>query len=198
MKSFKPHPSFEFINELLPDEVAKLKEYKTAPSGLAYQLNAILRGRQVERPPDPVSIRWLDSAIRKSRAVDAIKLFRATFVEDFDSFVRDGIFYDPAYASTTLNESRLVGHYVSGYSKRPIKLLIECPKHANALHLELVDDNGETESECLLPRCGRYRIVSEHPQITKTKAIAQAMGHNNWYHAKDFEALRIVELSLIP
>ena len=197
MNDLKSHSHFELADALLSEEKAALKFYKQADSGSAYQLNAFLRGHRVPVSPDPVRYGQLDSAIRKSRAVQPVLLFRATFAEDFDQFVRDGIFHDPAYASTSLSESNLGGHFVSGFSKRPIKLVISCPQGANALYLEFTNDNGETESECLLPRCGRYRIDAEHPRIVETKAIAQAMGQSNWYHAKDFEELRIFEVSLV-
>ncbi len=197
MNGFEPHPLFELTEEFLPEERGTLEEYKSAASGLAYQLNAFLRGQRVAAPPDPIRYRQLDSAIRKSRLLEPVRLFRATFAEDFDRFVRDGIFHDPAYASTSLCECNLGGHFVSGFSRNPIKLVISCPQGANALYLELTDDNGETESECLLPRCGRYRIDAERPRVTGTRAIAEAMGQNNWYHAQDFDAVRAIELSLL-
>ncbi len=193
MNNFISNPLFQVTEELLPEEIIALTNYKD----LAYQLNARLRGNKGAVPPDPVQCRQLDSAICKSRVLKSIRLFRATFAEDFDRFVRDGVFHDPAYASTSLNESNLGGHFVSGFSKHPIKLVISCPQGANVFYLELTSDNGESESECLLPRCGRYRIDAELPLVTETKAIAKAMGHGNYYHAQGFETLRIIELTLL-
>lgn len=197
MNGFEPHPLFELTGELLREENAALEEYKIAASGLAYQLNAFLRGQRVATPPDPVLYQQLDSAIHKSRILEPVRLFRATFAEDFDPFVRNGIFHDPAFASASLSECNLGGHFMSEFSRNPIKLVISCPQGANAFYLELTDDNGETESECLLPRCGRYRIDAERPPVTGTRAIAEAIGQNNWYHARGFDALRIIELSLL-
>jgi hypothetical protein len=193
MNNFKSNPIFQVADELLPEEVTALKNYKD----LAYDLNAFLRGNKVLVSPDPIQYRQLDSAIRKSRVLKPIRLFRATFAEDFDRFVRDGIFHDPAYASTSLSESNLGGHFVSECSKRPIKLVISCPQGANAFYLELANDSGEAENECLLPRCGRYRIDTERSPVTETRAMAEAMGQNNCYHAQGFDALRIIELSLL-
>ena len=197
MNNFESHSLFELTEELLPVEKAALEEYKIATNGLAYTLNTFLRGHQVPAPPDPVRYRQLDSAIRKSRVLKPVRLFRATFAEDFDQFVRDGVFHDPSYASTSLSESNLGRHFVNGFSKCPIKLMISCPQGANAFHLEVTNDHGETESECLLPRCGRYRIDAELPTVTVTRAIASAIGQNNWYHARGFDALRIIEISLL-
>jgi hypothetical protein len=193
MNNFKSNPHFQVTEELLAEEVTVLNNYKD----LAYQLNAFLRGNKGAVPPDPARYQQLDSAIHKSRILEPVPLFRATFAEDFDRFVQDGIFHDPAYASTSLSESNLGGHFVSEFSKSPIKLVISCPQGANAFYLELINDNGETESECLLPRCGRYRIDAEYPPVKETRAIAEAMGQNNWYHAKDFNDLRIIKLSLL-
>jgi hypothetical protein len=197
MNGLEPHRLFGLTEQLLPEEKKALEEYKIAASGLAYQMNAFLRGHQDAAPPNPVRYRQLDSAIHKSRTLASVILFRATFAEDFDCFVRNGIFHDPAYASTSLSESNLGGHFVNGISKRPIKLVISCPHGANAFYLEFTNDNGETESECLLPRCGRYRVDTELPPVTETRAIAKEMGQNNWYHAKDFNDLRIIKLSLL-
>jgi len=197
MNGLTPHSLFEFTEELRPEEQAALADYKSAPSGLAYQLNAFLRGQRVTIAPDPVRYQQLDAAILKSRLLKPVLLFRATYAEDFDQFVRDGVFNDPAYASTTLSESCLGGHFVNGFSKRPIKLVISCPAGANGLYLELTNDQGETESECLLSRCGRYGIEVERPPIIDAKLIAKEMGQHNWYHAKDFDALRIIEVSLL-
>jgi hypothetical protein len=193
MNNFKSNPLFQVTEELLPEEVSILKNYKD----LAYQLNAFLRGNKGAVSPDPVQYGQLDSAIRKSRIIKPVRLFRATFAEDFDRFVRDGIFHDPAYASTSLSEFNLGGHFVSGFSKHPIKLVISCLQGANAFYLELTSDSGETESECLLPRCGRYQIDAKLPAITESKAIARAIGQSNCYHAKGFSELRIIELSLL-
>ena len=193
MNNFKSNPFFQVADELLPEEVTALKNYKD----LAYDLNAFLRGNKVLVSPDPIQYRQLDSAIRKSRIIKPVRLFRATFAEDFDRFVRDGIFHDPAYASTSLCESKLGEQFVNGFSKRPIKLTISCPQGANAFYLELTNDNGETESECLLPRCGRYRIDAELPIISETRSMAEAMGQNHSYHAQGFDSLRIIELTLL-
>ena len=38
---------------------------------------------------------------------------------------------------------------------------------------------------------------AERPRVTGTRAIAEAMGQNNWYHAQDFDAVRAIELSLL-
>jgi len=197
MNGLEPHRHFGLTEQLLPEEITALEEYKIAASGLAYQMNAFLRGHQDAAPPNPVRYRQLDSAIHKSRSIASVILFRATFAEDFDCFVRSGIFHDPAYASTSLRESNLSRHFVNEFSKRPIKLVISCPQGANAFYLELTNDHGDTESECLLPRCGRYRIDAERPTVTETRAMAQAMGQNNWYYAKDFNELKIIELSLL-
>jgi hypothetical protein len=178
VNSFDSHNRFSLTKALSPEESESLEKYKIATDGLAYQLNGFLRGHKLEVPPDPIHYRQLDSAICKGRVLESIRLFRATFSEDFDPFVRDGIFHDPAYASTSVNESNLGRHFVNGFSRHPVKLIISCPQGANALYLELANDNGESESECLLPRCGRYRIDGVHPSVMGIKAIAKAMGHS--------------------
>lgn len=188
---------FEFTDDLLPEEANTLREYKIAANGSAYQLNAVLRGRKFMSQPDPTSYRRLDSAISKCRLRQPVRLFRATFAEDFDPFVRNGVFHDPAYASTSLFETNIGGHFVSESSRNPIKLVISCPPGANGLYLELPNDSSETESECLLPRCGRYRIDVERTPITGAREIAAAINQTHYYHAKDFNSLRIIELTLL-
>ena len=197
MSNLQHQSFFEVIGEILHEEISALANYKVADNGSAYQINAFLRGNRGATPPDATFLEQLNSVIHKSRTVKPIRPFRATFAEDFDQFVRDGVFCDPAYASTSLSDSNLGGHFVNGFSKHPIKLEINCPERASAFYLELAQDKGETESECLLPRCSCYRIDVELPPITEVKAIAKAMGQTNWYHAQGFEDLRIIGLSLL-
>ena len=193
MSAFKSSPLFQVADEISEGEVVALSSYKD----FSCQINDFLRGKNGAFEPDQNCFRQLDSAIRKSCITQSVLLFRATFNEDFDRFVRAGIFQDPAYISTSLNESNLGGHFVSGFSRHPIKLMISIPQGANAFYLEPNNDSSESESECLLPRCGRYRITSELSPITGTNEIAKAIGHSNWYHSKDFDSLRIIELTLL-
>lgn len=187
----------EALGDFTLHEACALEKYKVADSGFAYQLNAFLRCHQSVVAPDPIWLQRLDSALRKRRTVRDVRLFRATWAEDFEAFVRDGVFCNPAYASTTLTESSLGRHFVSSFSQRPIKLVISCPEGANLVPLELRGDTGERENECLLPRCSRYRITAEGPPVKGALAMAKVMGQNTTYHAKDFLDLRIFEVSLI-
>ncbi|MFZ2323507.1 MAG: ADP-ribosyltransferase [Ignavibacteriaceae bacterium] len=123
----------EFLEPFSQEEKDVIYQYKTAEDEFAYQLNAYLRGNIVHSPPNPVWIRHLDSAIKKCQTTKEITLYRATCSEDFDRFIRNNIFVDPAFVSTSLNENSLSTFFNSMDSKNPIKLVISCPPGANLI-----------------------------------------------------------------
>ena len=193
MRAFQSSPLLHVTDELLEDEVVALSSYKD----FSYQLNGFLRGNKDAVAPDPNRFPPLDSAIRKRCFIQNVCLYRATFAEDFDRFVRDCNFNDPAYASTSLNASTLGRHFVSASHKHPIKLVISCPKGANAFFLEIANDSSESESEFLLPRSSRYHIDNVSAPITGANRIAIEIGQSNKLHANDFNSLRIINLTLL-
>lgn len=76
--------NIEWLDDLSIEEIDARRKYKTAENGFAYHINAFLRGNRVQTPPDQISIRHLDSAIKKCRAACDLTLYRATCSEDFD------------------------------------------------------------------------------------------------------------------
>jgi len=179
------------------EEIDVIRKYKTAEDEFAYKLNTFLRGNKVHTPPDHILIQHLDSAIEKCSAVSDLTLYRATCSEDFDRFVNDEIFVDPAYASTSSEESSLGIHFRNPFTKIPIKLIIDISKGKKLLYMETPEDRGESENEFLLPRDCHYTITDELDPIINKNKMAEAMGHNNLLYANNFEKLRIIKIKLL-
>lgn len=96
-------------------------------------------------------------------------------------FVVNNEFNDPAFASTSIVENSIGDHFNNSFTKRPIKLIIECSNGTNLIDMELLNDTGVSENEILLHRNSRYQIVEELQPIKGKNEIAIAMGKWNTF-----------------
>ncbi len=108
----------------------------------------------------------LSAQIKESRIPSRITVARGVKTDIIDRKIKDGIYTEPGFTSTSLSEAQ--ARNFAGKSKRATVLYIDIPKNAPALYLERLTDAPQ-QYEILLDRGSRFRYLRKGRMPDGTK-----------------------------
>lgn len=161
--------NINLYSQLTEEEKIIYNSYKN--DDFSFNLNEDLRlGHETNYTEE---IKVLDNIINKSEFDNGRQLFRATVERDIIPFIKEGIYVNPEYLSTS-TELRGIKSFFNE-SIGAVFLMIYCSKGTNYADMEANEVNTIGEHEILLGRNNEF-IVDEDSYITDKKTITEIAG----------------------
>ncbi|GLU50948.1 ADP-ribosyltransferase [Dyadobacter frigoris] len=173
-------------------DLYKLNNPYEGKVAFAEELNTMLREKRCIDFTWQKAAKVLDSIISKHKNEFKVCLYRATLDKFLIPFIKDGIFVDLGFMSTSRKKSAIFRHYGSANKGTPALLIITCPVGTNMAPLEGNEFSDPREQEILLGREHKFKIIRECLSYDK-KEIAEIVGFGKVEHTK----IKIYEMELM-